>query len=239
MLLILLEGKTVCARDVKPQQERYVPDYRYYHNVSQIGNQLKQLVARNPNYLKLDLEYKSRSGIPQYVLHLSNFSNPRTEFGSMSISMAKPKILLSYGEHAREFFPIESLFYLLNNITHGLRAPHGSPANGFSRLILSRVDLYVIAMANPDGRRHVERTKNYCWRGTSVGVDLNRNFGWNFGGTGSSGDPKDEEYRGPYVHSGEFCSYDCTLDKSWLCLATRINCDELEYAVLGLRLAAS
>ena len=44
---------------------------------------------------------------------------------------------------------------------------------------------------------------NYCWRGTSTGVDLNRNFDWNFGGAhGSSRDPKDEEYRGAYAFSG-------------------------------------
>ncbi|XP_038076949.1 carboxypeptidase A2-like [Patiria miniata] len=195
----------VHARDVRPQREHYTPNYNYYHNVSQIGTQIQKLVARNPNYIKLDLQYKSRSSIPQYVLHISNFSNARTESGSFSVSMAKPKILLSFGEHAREFFPVESLFYLLNNITRGLSAPHGSPTESFSRLILSRVDLYVIGMANPDGRRHIERTKNFCWRGTSVGVDLNRNFDWRYGGKGSSGDPKDEEYRGPFVHSEPEC----------------------------------
>uniref|UniRef100_A0A8W8ICE3 Peptidase M14 domain-containing protein n=1 Tax=Magallana gigas TaxID=29159 RepID=A0A8W8ICE3_MAGGI len=61
-----------------------------------------------------------------------------------------------------------------------------------------RIDnnLYIILMANPDGRHHCEKTKNYCWRGTSTGVDLDRNFGWEFGGKGSSSDTEDEEYRG-------------------------------------------
>ena len=46
---------------------------------------------------------------------------------------------------------------------------------------------------------------NYCWRGTKSGVDLNRNFDWNFGAShGSSRDPNDEEYRGAHAFSGAF-----------------------------------
>ncbi|XP_033640756.1 carboxypeptidase A1-like [Asterias rubens] len=195
----------VSGRDVQPQHEHYTPDYKNYHNLSQIATQLHDLVAKNPNYIKLDLKYTSRIGNPQYILHLSNFSNSRTASGLVGLAAAKPKILLSYGEHAREFFPVESLFHLLRNITGGLRALHGSPAESFSRMILTRFDIYIIAMANPDGRQYVERNKNYCWRGTSVGVDLNRNFDWSFGGVGSSGDPKDEEYRGEFAHSEPEC----------------------------------
>ncbi len=43
---------------------------------------------------------------------------------------------------------------------------------------------------------------NYCWRGTSTGVDLNRNFDWCFGNKGSSGNRQDEEYRGDKPFSG-------------------------------------
>ena len=57
-------------------------------------------------------------------------------------------------------------------------------------------------MVNPDGRQYVENTRNYCWRGTSTGVDLNRNFDWHFGDKGSSGDRTDEEYRGTHAFSG-------------------------------------
>jgi hypothetical protein len=57
-------------------------------------------------------------------------------------------------------------------------------------------------MMNPDGRKFVEKTGNYCWRGTSTGVDLNRNFDWNYGAKGSSSDITDEEYRGNAAFSG-------------------------------------
>ncbi len=116
------------------------------------------------------------------------------------------KLLLSYGEHAREFLPIESMFNLLHNLTQGMAAPVNSHQHAFSRTILSQMDIFIIAMVNPDGRHYVETTHNYCWRGTSLGVDLNRNFDWNFGGKGSSGDTKDEEYRGQAVFSEPECN---------------------------------
>ncbi|KAL5008934.1 hypothetical protein ScPMuIL_014515 [Solemya velum] len=56
-------------------------------------------------------------------------------------------------------------------------------------------------MSNPDGRAYLERTKNYCWRGTGNGVDLNRNFDWEFGQKGSSSLKTDEEYRGTHAFS--------------------------------------
>lgn len=48
----------------------------------------------------------------------------------------------------------------------------------------------------------VEENTNYCWRGNARGVDLNRNYDWEFGGPGSSADPNDEEFRGEHAFSG-------------------------------------
>ncbi|PIK55134.1 putative carboxypeptidase A1 isoform X1 [Apostichopus japonicus] len=130
----------------------------------------------------------------QFVLHLKNFSqSDRTQ---QTLSSPKQKVLLSFGEHAREFFPVESALYFLKNITAGLTKPATSAQYKFSRTIFSNLEIFIIVLANPDGRHYIEKTKNYCWRGTSIGVDLDRNFDWNFGGKGSSSKPFDEEYRG-------------------------------------------
>ena len=72
------------------------------------------------------------------------------------------------------------------------------------------MELFIVAIVNPDGRKFVEQTANYCWRGTSTGVDLNRNFDWHFGDKGSSADKHDEEYRGTHPFSGDF-SYNLTV----------------------------
>ena len=201
MCVCLLCQPCVHAGDVNPREELYTPNYKIYHNVSYIGQHLRHIVSKFPNYMRLDEGYQSRNRISQYLLQVTNFTNYPPS-GSFKTSNTKTKVLLSYGEHAREFFPVESLFYLLNNVTNGLYSHKDSFARSFSRKVLSRLDLYIIVLANPDGRLHIERTKNYCWRGTSVGVDLDRNFDWNWGGPGSKADPTDEEYRGLYPHSG-------------------------------------
>ena len=47
----------------------------------------------------------------------------------------------------------------------------------------------------------LEQETNHCRRTTATGVDLDRNFDWNWGGEGSSGSPGHEEYRGSHPFS--------------------------------------
>ncbi len=68
------------------------------------------------------------------------------------------KVLLSYGEHAREFLPVESMFHLLANLTSGVVQPRGTPEFEFSHRVLSHMDLFIVAVVNPDGRHLVETT---------------------------------------------------------------------------------
>jgi len=169
----------VTPLDVKPQKERYTPDYSIYHNLTSIENTLQTLYLTKSHILtRYEPVYYSKEKRNQHVMKIS--SGDRKD---------KVKILLSFGEHAREFLPVETLFYLIENLES-------------SKVDLTKLELYVIALANPDGRFIVEKTRNYCWRGTMTGVDLNRNFNWEFGGKGSSDNNNDEEYRGPFVFSG-------------------------------------
>jgi hypothetical protein len=193
------------SRDVSPQRELYLPDYSVYHNLSSIQSELETIAYRNPKFVHIDWAYASRELRPQMVLRVSNFSShgwTSTASESMPRSHQKLKLLLSFGEHAREFLPVETMFHLLRNLTSGLAYPPESYEERHSRMILSKVDLYIVGIMNPDGRDYIERTDNFCWRGTSTGVDLNRNFDWQFGKKGSSSKADDEEYRGEKPFSG-------------------------------------
>ena len=185
------------AVNVLPQKEVYTPDYSFYHNLSYIDKELAQIVTDNPHYVEYR-EYFSRKGQPQHLIHVSNFLTAKAN------NEEKVKILFSYGEHAREFFPIESLLFMLYKLLETKNKLNNEDIHveKDTEEILDVVDLYIVVMANPDGRFYVEQLKNYCWRGTSAGVDINRNFDWEFGGKGSSNDKKDEEYRGPEAFSG-------------------------------------
>ena len=188
--------------DVKPQKEPYLPDYEIYHNLSTLNIFFKNVASSFPQYVKIDWTYKSLQDRSQYLLHITNFSSNKNYFVHNGMEVGKIQILFSYGEHAREFLPVESLIFLMENITQGISAAPESYQYKFSNFVLSYFDLYIIVMANPDGRFYVEKSHNYCWRGTSKGVDINRNFDWEFGKKGSSSDPADEEYRGPSSFSG-------------------------------------
>lgn len=182
------------SRDVLPQKETYLPNYSIYHNLSRIHSEVRNIARKHLSYVHVNWKFTSRNGISQPVLRVTNFTHN---------SNSKVKILLSYGEHARELLPVESMFYLLNNITCSYDST-SKPVARFASNLLSNVDLYVVAIVNPDGRKYIEKQGNYCWRGTSTGVDLNRNFDWNFGAQGSSKNPQDEEYRGRHPFSGPF-----------------------------------
>lgn len=203
---------TILALDVLPQKEKYLPDYNFYHNISQTEKDLKSIALLYPDFVRIEWMYRSRNDAPQLVTHITNFSlpffdeSPNEGLGYRKILSPKVLVLFSYGEHAREFFPVESCFHLLKNLTDGLKAKLGSYEETFTRSVLRRFDIYAIVMANPDGRSYIESSQNFCWRGTSRGVDLNRNFDWQFAKSGSSNDPEDEEYRGPLPFSGSIAS---------------------------------
>lgn len=196
------------AIDVKAQKEKYIPNYSIYHNLSMFQREITQIVNRNPNYMKIKKQYESRNKLSQFVLHITNFTGSTNNKITKFTENHRLKLLFAYGVHAREFLPTESLLYLLKNLTQGLRFPQGSNEEQFSRFILSNIDTYIISMANPDGRSLIESTENYCWRGTKTGVDLDRNFDWEYGRKGSSSNPQDEEYRGLNKFSGRNnCTY--------------------------------
>jgi carboxypeptidase T len=70
-------------------------------------------------------------------------------------------------------------------------------------------EIWVLPNINPDGGEYDVATGVYqYWRknrrpnpGGSIGVDLNRNYGYRWGGDGSSGTPSDETYRGSAAFS--------------------------------------
>ncbi|XP_062503246.1 carboxypeptidase O-like isoform X2 [Corticium candelabrum] len=190
-LQLCMITQTCMARDVLPQIELYTPDYsRAYNNVSSVYQFIKRFSSLYATYVRLDDRQTSLKGHPLYLMRLTNFSVPEAR---------KIKVLFSYGEHPREFFPVESMRFFLLDVMNSL--------SGFGMakkkivFMLNNVDLFVLPLVNPDGRLYIEKTFNYCWRGTSRGVDLNRNFDWEFGGPGSSDSQTDEEYRGLYPFS--------------------------------------
>ena len=71
------------------------------------------------------------------------------------------------------------------------------------RAFVDNTELWVVPVANPDGYQHSWGSDRY-WRKNrrgKFGVDLNRNFGVAWGGTGSSRNERSQTYRGAYAFS--------------------------------------
>jgi hypothetical protein len=120
----------------------------------------------------------------------------------------KPRLLVVAGLHARELSPPEVAWRWID----WLLAGYGADPD--VTLLLDWSEVWVAPLANPDGRRVVEqggdapllqrKNANTSYAACSlpyIGVDLNRNAGFQWGGTGASAAACNQLYRGPAADS--------------------------------------
>jgi len=119
--------------------------------------------------------------------------------------LAQDGIWIDAGIHAREWASISTALYII----HQFYELHESEE--WVQTMLSSYDFYIVPLVNPDGYEFT-RTTDRMWRksrshtgwddGQScIGVDLNRNFDYYFGGRGSSNNPCSNFYTGPSAFS--------------------------------------
>ncbi len=137
--------------------------------------------------------FLTHQGRPIYSLRMTSTANP---------GINKPQVLYTAVHHAREPASMSQLifymYYMLEN--------YGTDAE--VTYILDNAELVFVPCLNPDGYLRNQQTnpngggfwrKNRRDNGGSFGVDLNRNYGyeWGYDNTGSSPDPANDTYRGP------------------------------------------
>ncbi len=122
-------------------------------------------------------------------------SAPNTPPGS------KPAVILYGCQHAREWITVMSTTYIADQLVRN----YNTDAN--IRRLLDQYEFYIVPIVNPDGYVHTWTTYR-LWRKNrrvnsdgSFGVDLNRNWGYQWGGSGSSGQPTSDIYRGTAAFS--------------------------------------
>jgi carboxypeptidase T len=185
-----------------PGQTNGIPGYPCYRTVEETFATAQNIVSNYPTLAQwIDIgdswEKTAPGGLPGYdmlVLKLTNLTTPTP----------KPKFFVMSSMHAREYTPAElnTRFaeYLVNN--YGIDPD--------ATWLLDYNEVHLLLQANPDGRKHAETgvswrkntNSNYCASDpSSYGADLNRNYPFHWGGSGSSGVECDETYRGPTVAS--------------------------------------
>lgn len=162
----------------------------YYHDHHEVLAVLDELQRKYPQLIEVNIIGMSVEGkvIPQATLTL----NPETH-------LEKPAIVFMGAHHAREHISVEVPLRHLIRFCERYEAGDEQVRN-----LLSNTTLYFIPLVNPDGKAHDIIDGRYkMWRknrrlfGSHFGVDLNRNYGFQWGTGGSSTDPRSDVYMGP------------------------------------------
>ncbi|QSB15115.1 choice-of-anchor J domain-containing protein [Natronosporangium hydrolyticum] len=170
--------------------ENYPPGYGNYHTYAELNSVVDDLVAAHPTIAQRHSYGTSHEGRDLIAMKISS---------PVGQDLGKPEVLLSAGMHAREHLTVEMAIYLMRMFTE----EYGVDPQ-ITDLVDNRV-IWIMPQVNPDGGEWDIATGSFrSWRknrqpnpGTSaVGTDLNRNFGHQWGGSGSSGSPSSATYRG-------------------------------------------
>jgi hypothetical protein len=226
LLLLVFLGLALPA----PAAAAEVKGFEYFHTYSEVKSLIDSTVAAHPNIAKRFNIGRTYQGRKIWGIKFSD--NVRTNEN-------EPEVLIHAQIHARERaageLAIAAIGWLANN--YG-----GSDALGerVTNIINTR-EIFIIPVMNPDGaefdmsggvwhswRKNRQPTPN----GINIGTDLNRNFGYKWGGSGSSGKQSSNNYRGP----APFSAPEARRLRDWLA-ARVVNGQQTMKAALGLHSA--
>jgi Zinc carboxypeptidase len=174
------------------------PDLGLYHTYAEMQAELEALAAAHPTRAQLmsighGWELSGEKQRQIWALKISD--NARTDEG-------EPEIIFVGTHHAREWIaaevPLALAQHLLNNYASDPKIQE----------VVDNKVVWIIPILNPDGHVYAA-TVNRCWRKNrrnngdgTFGVDLNRNYGYQWGlASGSSGTTSSDTYRGPAAFS--------------------------------------
>lgn len=166
-----------------------------YHTYAQAVAELQALAAKAPDIASLFSIGKTLRGRDIWALRLC--PDAKGEAPSKL-----PGALFIGQHHAREHLSLEVPLRLAAKLIDSRGEPE------VKKLLASR-DVVIVPTLNADGAEYdVEGGKYHMHRKNmrdngdgSVGVDLNRNYGFHWGEGGASADPSDETFRGPTAFS--------------------------------------
>lgn len=159
-----------------------------YRSYDEVIAALTHIESTYPSIAKVKDIGVSTEGRIIRAIKISN--NPSSE------GATKPDILIVGGHHAREWISVETPLRIAEYITANYSRPD-------IKALVDTREIWIVPLLNPDGYVH-SFTAARLWRKNRkpldmglFGVDLNRNYGFYWGGVGSSDVLSDETYRGP------------------------------------------
>ncbi len=168
-----------------------------YHDYTDVRGFARGLALSNPNLA-------SFSDIGQSVEARNIFALRVTGPGGGGGPGNRPQILITGGQHAREWISVATVMYLANELV----SRYNSDAS--IRALMDNIEFLFVPIVNPDGYVYTWTTER-LWRknrrdlgagtGICIGVDTNRNWGFQWGGQGAASTACNETYRGASAFS--------------------------------------
>jgi len=198
------------------------PDAGLYHTYEEMCEKLNNLSLAHPELLTMTSLGQSIEG--REIIAVRLMTDPEkivktaspaasgkysplknmTQFASLAPAgrgAEKTQVLIMGGHHAREWISVEQSLYILSHLVNNYKKDEA-----VTRLIESR-EIWFVPMVNPDGITY-SQTNYKMWRKNrrdngdgKFGVDLNRNYGYKWGGAGSSSNTDDDTYHGTSAFS--------------------------------------
>lgn len=162
-----------------------------YHGYADVELILHQLALGYPDICEVFAIGDSIEGRQIWALKVSDEIEADDE--------QEPNILFVGCHHAREWISVEAPLLLACHLVENY------DTDARVKAMVDRGKVYIVPILNPDGLEYSRATwTQRMWRKNrrangdgTLGVDLNRNYGYKWGGIGASGYTNAETYRGP------------------------------------------
>ncbi len=160
-----------------------------FHSSYELETELRRLAASHPQIARLHEIGTSLEGRTIFALKISD---------QPGLDEAKPAVLFLGCHHAREWISVEVPLLLARHLIDNYAS------DPQVRSLVDRGEIWIVPLVNPDGLEYSIHFYRY-WRKNrranadgSFGVDLNRNYGyqWGYDNIGSSSTPSSGIYRG-------------------------------------------
>jgi hypothetical protein len=190
LLVMAMVGSTTAAEPDFPA------GFEGYHTLAEIEAATAAVEAAHPDIahrLSIGTSYQGRQ---IWAMKISD---------NVDVDEPEPEVLYDGGTHADEHMGVEMTLRIMHWLVDG----YGTD-DRITKIVDSR-EIWIVFSVNPDGAAFdIRNGKFHLWRknrqptpgSTSIGTDLNRNFGYRWGGGGNtSTNPKAITYRGPAAFS--------------------------------------
>jgi hypothetical protein len=190
LALLLAAPLSASAADEFPK------GFEGYHTYHELWADAKALADAHPSIARRFSVGTTYQGRSMWALKISD---------NVGVDESEPEVLYDGGTHSDEHMGVEMAL----RIAHWFVDGYGTDPR-ITSIVDSR-EIWVIINVNPDGTEYdIANGHFHFWRknrqptpGTSyIGTDLNRNFGYKWGGGGrTSSNPAAITYRGPHAFS--------------------------------------